>query len=142
MSFTDTHPTISLLTGIEKVNFCAMDEPTQLEGFTKVAGTEREGLERMARFNSSGRGYAITHATRPSTISLVLMSNPLALLAWCVWLRILKPKVVFTDPGRIGEKFLDWSGQDIPIETILESVTLYLLTDTLSTSLYTYRAVR
>ncbi|KIW25784.1 uncharacterized protein PV07_08934 [Cladophialophora immunda] len=105
-----------------KVNFCAMNEPAQLKGSTQLAEAEREGLERMAVFNSSGRGYAITHATRPSTIALVLTSNPLTMLAW------------------IGEKFLEWSGEAISIDTILESVTLYWLTETLPTSLYTYRA--
>ncbi|OAL17347.1 hypothetical protein AYO22_11714 [Fonsecaea multimorphosa] len=100
-----------------------MNEPAQLKGSTQLTETEREGLERMAVFNNSGRGYAVTHATRPSTIALVLTSNPLAMLAW------------------IGEKFLEWSGEDIPIDTILESVTLYWLTETLPTSLYTYRAL-
>ncbi|KAH0339789.1 epoxide hydrolase 1, partial [Aureobasidium melanogenum] len=51
-----------------KVNFCIMEnEPRQLE---------------------TGSSYAIQHATKPATISLVLSSNPVALLAW------------------IGEKFL------------------------------------
>lgn len=96
-----------LLAECEQVNFCAMDEPTQLKCSANVTEVEREGLKRMARFNSSGRGYAITHATRPSTISLVLMSNPLAMLAWYVWLQLLKSRIRFTDPTGSARNFLN-----------------------------------
>ena len=34
---------------------------------------------------------------------------------------------------------LDWTDDDLPIETVLEDVTLYWLTDTISTSLWPYR---
>ena len=44
--------------------------------------------------------------------------------------------------SRVGEKFLEWSDKDIAIEAILESASLYWLTGTIATSLYTYRAVR
>lgn len=43
---------------------------------------EREGLIRGERFMTDGFAYALEHATRPSTISHVLASSPLALLAW------------------------------------------------------------
>lgn len=66
------------------VNFCAMEEPNQPKEGLEVSDAEREGLERMARFNNTGRGYAMLHATRPSTMSSILMSNPIALLAWYV----------------------------------------------------------
>jgi hypothetical protein len=45
------------------------------------------------------------------------------------------------DNPRIGEKFLDWTDEDPPLDTILESVTLYWLTDTISRSIYPYRQV-
>ena len=41
---------------------------------------------------------------------------------------------------RVGEKFLVWSDQSPSIETILGDVTLYWLTNTISTSLYHYRS--
>ncbi|KAJ4154418.1 hypothetical protein NW765_015175 [Fusarium oxysporum] len=61
------------------------------------------------------------HATRPSTIGLILSSSPLALLAW------------------VGEKFLSWSDEDPPLEEILTSVSLYWLTDSFPTSIFPYR---
>ena len=44
--------------------------------------TEKKGLERLKGFMERGRGYAIEHGTKPSTIGLILSSNPLAFLAW------------------------------------------------------------
>lgn len=41
--------------------------------------------------------------------------------------------------ARIGEKFLDWTDKDPALDTILQSVTLYWLTDTISRSFYPYR---
>ena len=43
---------------------------------------------------------------------------------------------------RIGEKFLDWSDEDPPLDVILEAVILYWLTETFPTSIYSYRQVR
>jgi len=90
---------------------------------SSLTAKEKLGLERGEEFVSRGSGYSLEQATRPSTIGLILGSNPLALLAW------------------IGEKFLAWSDEDPSLETILESVTLYWLTETFPTSIYPYRAV-
>lgn len=68
-----------------------------------------------------GSAYAVEHATRPSTIGLALPTNPLALLAW------------------IGEKFLEWTDDDLPLETVFADVTLYWLTDCFATTLYPHR---
>jgi microsomal epoxide hydrolase len=65
--------------------------------------------------------YSFEHRTRPGTLGLILQSNPLALLSW------------------IGEKFLDWTDIDPSLEDILESVTLYWLTESGSRGLYPYR---
>lgn len=61
------------------------------------------------------------HGTRPATIGLVLSSSPIALLAW------------------IGEKFQQWTDQDPPMDEILDSVTLYWLTQSFPRSIYPYR---
>ncbi|CDM31988.1 hypothetical protein DTO013E5_9654 [Penicillium roqueforti] len=82
---------------------------------------ELQGIENMKKFITTGVGYAIEHGTRPSTIGQVLASSPLALLAW------------------IGEKFLDWVDDPLALEDILESVTLYWLTETFPRAIYTYR---
>ncbi|KAK6816014.1 hypothetical protein RU639_009039 [Aspergillus parasiticus] len=49
--------------------------------------------------------YALEHSTRPSAISKVLSASHLALLA------------------SIGEKFLEWSDEDPPLDDILASFT-------------------
>jgi microsomal epoxide hydrolase len=99
-----------------------MPEPEGIDQ-ASVSDHERQGLLYGQKFMRTGTAYALEHATRPSTIGLVLGSNPLALLAW------------------IGEKFLEWSDQDPPLDTILESVTLYWLTETLPRAIYPYREV-
>jgi microsomal epoxide hydrolase len=43
---------------------------------------------------------------------------------------------------RIGEKFLEWTDEDPPLDKILDDVTLYWLTDTFPRCIYTYRGVR
>ncbi|KAH0041822.1 alpha/beta-hydrolase, partial [Aureobasidium melanogenum] len=84
------------------INFCIMeDEPEQLGD--DVSEAEHKGLDRAREFLRTGSSYAIQHATKPATISLVLSSNPVALLAW------------------IGEKFLAWTEEDPPTSLILES---------------------
>ena len=82
---------------------------------------EKQGLERGQKFRESGMAYALEHGTRPSTIGLALSASPLSLLAW------------------IGEKFLDWTDEDPPLDTILESVTLYWFTESFPRSLFPYR---
>lgn len=42
---------------------------------------------------------------------------------------------------RIGEKMLAWTDGDVPLEKILEGVTLYWMTDTMPRCMYHNRAV-
>jgi len=96
------------------------------EGWTSdsvVDPLEQQGLKHMQDFYQTGSAYMIEHATRPATVGLALSSNPLALLAW------------------IGEKYLDWVDEELDLEVILESVTLYWLTQTYPRSLYPYREI-
>ncbi|EGR47257.1 uncharacterized protein TRIREDRAFT_64469 [Trichoderma reesei QM6a] len=108
---------------------------------------EKEGMQRNAAFGMTGASHAIWHAVRPATAGLVIMTSPLAMLAW------------------LGEKFLYWTdpasfpntpkdpdpeaaaapdGEKLPYsvqlmdEAIAESA-LYYLTGCASTSLYPYR---
>jgi microsomal epoxide hydrolase len=48
----------------------------------KLSTLEKKAWDRSKKFAESGRGYAIEHGSRPSTIGHVLSSNPLAMLAW------------------------------------------------------------
>ena len=84
---------------------------------------EKSCLGNAAEFYSTGVAYALEHGTRTGTIGLALSSSPLALLSW------------------IGEKFLEWTDEDPPLEQILESVSLYWLTDTFPRCIYPYRGV-
>lgn len=84
---------------------------------------EKEGLARSKTFMADGRAYQQIHATRPSTLGLILGSNPLATLAW------------------IGEKYLEWSDDDPDLDTILEAGMLYWLTESGGKSVYPYRQV-
>lgn len=102
------------------INFCIIPRPSGIPDKTLNA-LDRQGVERAEWFHDLGSAYALLHATKPSTIGLVLSSSPLALLAW------------------IGEKFLDWTDEDPPLDTILKAVTLYWLTDTFPRSIYPYR---
>ncbi|KAH8703842.1 Alpha/Beta hydrolase protein [Talaromyces proteolyticus] len=103
-----------------KVNVCAMRRP---DGMTddRLDAFEKRGVQRMSDFVTTGSAYAMEHGTRPSTIGHVLSTSPVALLAW------------------IGEKFLEWVDDPLPPEVILESITLYWLTETFPRAIYTYR---
>ncbi|KAF2136230.1 uncharacterized protein K452DRAFT_237850 [Aplosporella prunicola CBS 121167] len=102
------------------INVCNVPQPPNIPD-SAINELERKYLPRGAEFMATGAAYAIEQGTRPSTIGLVLSTSPLALLAW------------------IGEKFLTWTDADPTLSTILESVSLYWLTDTYPTSIYTYR---
>ncbi|KAJ5115901.1 hypothetical protein N7456_000249 [Penicillium angulare] len=102
------------------LNVVFMRRPDELadDHWTEI---EETGLWRMAKFMTLGTGYATEHGTRPSTIGHVVSSSPIALLAW------------------VGEKLLEWVDDPLTPEHILESITLYWLTETFPRSIYTYR---
>jgi microsomal epoxide hydrolase len=60
-----------------------MPRPENLDD-ENMSALEKEGLERSDKFGRLGSAYALEHATKPSTIGLVLDANPLSLLAWYV----------------------------------------------------------
>lgn len=82
---------------------------------------DQAGLARSADFRALGTAYASEHGTRPATIGLVLSSSPLALLAW------------------VGEKFLAWTDASPPLDSVLDSVTLYWFTNSFPRGIYPYR---
>ncbi|KAK0650659.1 putative epoxide hydrolase [Lasiodiplodia hormozganensis] len=103
------------------LNFCpVLAKPDDIPE-SAINDEERKALARGEAFRNGGMGYVGMHASRPSTIGLVLSASPIALLAW------------------IGEKFLTWPDAPPSTATILESVSLYWLTDTFPTSIHTYR---
>lgn len=98
---------------------------TPEEAFAQATDIEKKALiEQTMEYSKSWNGYAVEHATRPSTIGHVIASNPIALLAW------------------VGEKLIDWAdGGNFSIDNVLRIVTLYWLTETFPTSIYPYRHV-
>ncbi|KAF2261363.1 alpha/beta-hydrolase [Lojkania enalia] len=102
------------------LNFCCMDAPTSVSD-SALSPLEAKQLSRGKRFMENGHAYADLHATRPATIAYLLSASPVALLAW------------------LAEKFLEWSDVDIPLPTILANTSLYWLTESFPSSIYTYR---
>lgn len=114
-----------LTAGTNKVNFLGPDpkaDHTNLEGLDEH---ELQLLKRRNQWRATGTAYALEHASRPSTIGLVLASSPLAVLAW------------------VGEKLLEWSDLDdaIPLDTILNMVSLYWFTSSLPRCIWPYRDI-
>ncbi|KAF7122388.1 hypothetical protein CNMCM5793_000413 [Aspergillus hiratsukae] len=102
------------------LNYCTVPRPQGCSD-DSLCASEKRGVERLNTFITTGTGYAIEQGTRPSTIGLVLSTNPMALLAW------------------VGEKFLDWVDEPLPSETILDFVSLYWFTETYPRAIYFYR---
>uniref|UniRef100_A0A8H7NHA4 AB hydrolase-1 domain-containing protein n=1 Tax=Bionectria ochroleuca TaxID=29856 RepID=A0A8H7NHA4_BIOOC len=102
------------------VNFAIGQEPQGVVQ-SNISDAERQGLQRLQNFLTSGNAYFQEHNTRPATIGYVLSSSPLALLAW------------------IGEKFIEWTDTTPDYEEILDSVTLYWFTESIARGLYPYR---
>lgn len=86
-----------------------------------MSDIERDGLPRGRAYMEGGTAYLREHGTRPSTIALAISASPLSLLAW------------------MSEKYLQWSDDDPHISDILASVTLFWLTESMSSSMYPYR---
>lgn len=84
---------------------------------------DQESLDRMDDNKKWGFAYNHEHATKTSTIAIVVSSNPVSLLAW------------------IGEKMLVWSHDATTpsLDLILANVTLYWITKSYPTGLYHYR---
>lgn len=70
------------------LNACSMSEPKTLPE-SSVTHLEKEGVEKGSAWMKTGVAYQAIHATRSSTIDLVLSTNSVALLAWFV--HSLKP---------------------------------------------------
>ncbi|KAL1899575.1 hypothetical protein Sste5346_002977 [Sporothrix stenoceras] len=103
------------------LNTGPMPPPNPAELKSEINKSEQEGLDRHMLFKEMGSAYAYAHATRPATMGFVLSSNPVALLAW------------------VGEKYIDWTDEDPPMDTLLTCITLYWVTNCAATSLWSYR---
>lgn len=102
------------------VNMMGIPPPSEWggNGTSALSAEEKQALEKASEAIDTGFGFALEQGTRPATIGLALSTSPLALLSW------------------IGEKLCDFSNGQMPLDTILQSVTLYWLTDTYPRSLW------
>ena len=103
------------------VNMMSMPPPGSSADFPKTE-LEKNALQKADEFIDTAYAFALEQGTRAATVGLALSASPLALLSW------------------IGEKILEWTDDDPPLEKILEVVTLYWLTDTIPRCLYHNRA--
>ncbi|GAB1313722.1 hypothetical protein MFIFM68171_03932 [Madurella fahalii] len=85
-----------------------------------VTPAENDSLSFAAELFYSGTGYLFEQGTRPGTISMALMTNPLALLAW------------------IGGLYTETA--PLPLDIILQQVSWYWYTKSYGRSLWAYRA--
>jgi microsomal epoxide hydrolase len=97
----------------------APDEPADL------TDQEKERLEALRRFRSSGSGYGAIQSSRPQTLAYGLTDSPAGQLAWIV------------------EKFGEWTDGESPDEAVdrdqlLTNVMLYWLTGTAGSSARLY----
>ncbi|KAF8338978.1 epoxide hydrolase [Cantharellus anzutake] len=101
------------------LNFNPMTPPTSLpSNIPPLTEAEQKGLQRANKFMSSGTTYATIQSTNPSTMGAVMSCSPGASLAWT------------------GEKLLE---QNMPLDMILTTLTLYWFTQTYARSIYAYR---
>jgi len=104
------------------LNFSPIPRPSNADELP-MEKIEQEALPRGLWFREVASAYSIEHGTRTATIGHCLSASPVALLSW------------------IGEKFLEWTDADPPLDEILESITLYWMTDTFPRCIYPYRGL-
>lgn len=125
------------------INFSPVPKPESAT-LEDIDEEDKIAMKRYEWFVTGAVSYMGMHATRPSTVGLAIMTNPIAVLAW------------------IGEKFLDWTdpasfpptshndnqqssrstASPYSIELMDEAIAgaaLYYLTGCIGTSLYCYR---
>ncbi|KAJ4300177.1 hypothetical protein N0V88_002846 [Collariella sp. IMI 366227] len=102
--------------------FMTADQTTAVAGLP-VTPAEQVQLNRTVQWGEKGRAYGNEHGTQPSTISLFLSTNTLAMLAW------------------MGEKFVEWSKNrsSISLNTILFMTSFYWFTESFGRGMWAYR---
>jgi microsomal epoxide hydrolase len=120
------------------VNFNIMPEPEGIKA-EDITEDEQHGIMRTRAFTKFGVAYGLAQATRPSTVGLALSASPVGCLAWSVQSVFFLLPMLTDIIRRVAEKFHSWSDITPSTSEILQSVSLYWLTSTISSSLYTYR---
>ncbi|KAH7338342.1 Alpha/Beta hydrolase protein [Rhizoctonia solani] len=87
---------------------------------------EKQRIQSNAIFPTDGWGYFLEQSTRPATIGLALLDNPIGQLSW------------IGDGYTSGDPLMGMRPSTLDNNTILTSVSLYYLTRTFETSVNTY----
>lgn len=96
------------------------------EGPVELDARDYAGLAALKTFQAQESGYSAIQATRPQTLGYGLADSPVAQLAW------------------IAEKFWSWTDHDgdleqaVPRDRLLDTVALYWLTNTATSSARLY----
>jgi microsomal epoxide hydrolase len=127
------------------VNFCIMPEP---EGVSPDSANdpEKKSLVQAGRFGRIGSAYAfrtrnpsehyrLGFGVEPAGSTGMVSSSTASVIAFDE----MTPDR--HGHGRISEKLLDWTDEDLPLGTILEAVALDWLTETFPRLIYPYRQV-
>jgi microsomal epoxide hydrolase len=102
-----------------------MLSPLVPQDATDLTDNERERVESIRRFRTTGAGYSAIQSTRPQTVAYGLTDSPAGQLAW------------------IAEKFGEWTDDGLPDEAVdrdqlLTNVSVYWLTRTAGSSARLY----
>lgn len=116
-SLTRTVPGVNTIARTLNTIFKPLLRPSDQHGLTVG---ERQNVARSRKFAQHGRAYIQVHATRASTISLAVSSNPVALLAW------------------VGDKLIEWTDGELSDDELLTLLTLWHVQDTFPSSIYPY----
>jgi pimeloyl-ACP methyl ester carboxylesterase len=81
------------------VNMLAPGSPEEFLSTDNITQAEQEHVERMNVFASTGSAYLFEHGQRPSTVGLMLSSNPLAMLTWYVQSPRKEPRTCYGTGG-------------------------------------------
>ncbi|KAK4160395.1 putative epoxide hydrolase [Cladorrhinum sp. PSN259] len=129
LSFTlyDEYNTTARAAHFVFMPFYPIDPKVIAEKNITLTPLEQFELQRSVQWGQTGNGYFLIQTTKPSTIGLALYDNPVGQLAW------------------IGEKYIDWSDPNagnapsvLTQNEILRCASLYYLTSTFKSSIYTY----
>ena len=97
--------------------------PCRLAGPPATPAEERFA-EAQKRWTREDAAYQAIQGTRPQTLAYALQDSPVGLAAWML------------------EKFQAWSDGGLSREQMLEAITLYWVTGSVSSSFWPYRSIR
>ncbi|KAG8733594.1 hypothetical protein FRC11_004830 [Ceratobasidium sp. 423] len=111
-----------------------------------LGDAEKQRIQSNVIFPTDGWGYFLEQSTRPATIGLALLDNPVGQLSWMgeKYLSGMLMHSIWKELGRddnahnLGDPLMGTPPSTLNNNTIMTSVSLYYLTCTFETSINTY----